>query len=314
MEIRPAEESDIPEIIQVLKSSLGESLMPKSMEFWNWKHEQNPFGKSPVLLAVSDGKIVGIRAFLTWKWETQGKEWRSLRAVDTAVLPEFQGKGIFSKLTREMLSDCTKEGYHFVFNTPNKKSLPGYLKMGWKKAGRLPIQLQFHNLKPYKKPITLPPLDLDVFENLAERAQSLSEKVHTQISKDFLLWRYAHCPIAHYQILTDQKSYLLIFRIKSSPLGKELRVADIFGLDKNGAMDIKSLQKELLLTAKELGVNFTAYLPSEYTPKILSGIGKIPAMPIGPQLTLRNLTLSEDFAFLLQTKNWGYTLGDLEVF
>lgn len=186
--------------------------------------------------------------------------------------------------------------------------------MGWKKAGRLPIQLQIHHLKSRKNHIGLPPLDLEVFENLAERAIPLSEKLHTQISKDFLLWRYAHCPIANYQILTDHKSYFLIYRVKSSALGKELRVADIFGLDGNRAMDIKELQKELLVTAKTLGVNFTAYLQTGNTPQILSGLGKIPTMPVGPQLTLRDLTLGEDFGFLMQRKNWGYTLGDLEVF
>lgn len=124
MLIRQSNSSDLLEIIQVLKQSLGESLMPKSIEFWQWKHEQNPFGKSPVLLAETEGKIVGIRAFLPWRWEGEDKEWSSLRAVDTAVLPEFQGKGIFSKLTREMLADCAKEGYHLYSTPPIKKACP----------------------------------------------------------------------------------------------------------------------------------------------------------------------------------------------
>jgi hypothetical protein len=38
-------------MIGLLKKSLGEGLIPKSEALWNWKHEQNPFGASFVLLA-----------------------------------------------------------------------------------------------------------------------------------------------------------------------------------------------------------------------------------------------------------------------
>ena len=34
------------------------------------------------------------------------------------------------------------EGVDFVFNTPNDKSRPGYLKMGWEEVGRVPITVR----------------------------------------------------------------------------------------------------------------------------------------------------------------------------
>src|SRR5690606_38825296 len=61
MEVRQAEASDVPAIVSLLKLSLGEALLPKSEEFWNWKHRFNPFGSSPVLLAIDKGAIVGVR-------------------------------------------------------------------------------------------------------------------------------------------------------------------------------------------------------------------------------------------------------------
>jgi hypothetical protein len=39
------------QIVELLKIALGESLMPKSVKFWNWKHNENPFGKSKIILA-----------------------------------------------------------------------------------------------------------------------------------------------------------------------------------------------------------------------------------------------------------------------
>ena len=61
----------------------------------------------------------------------------AVRAVDTATDPEFQGRGIFTRLTLEALDELAADGVDFVFNTPNARSRPGYLKMGWQVVGRL---------------------------------------------------------------------------------------------------------------------------------------------------------------------------------
>jgi N-acetylglutamate synthase-like GNAT family acetyltransferase len=60
MEIRPATKNDIPAIIKLLKASLGESLMPKSEAYWQWKHINNPFGASPVWIATEADQIIGV--------------------------------------------------------------------------------------------------------------------------------------------------------------------------------------------------------------------------------------------------------------
>src|SRR5688500_17576198 len=98
MEIRRAVEADIPEIVSLLKLSLGESLMPKSERYWRWKHIENPFGVSPVLLAIEAGTIIGVRAFMRWAWSRGETRLEAVRAVDTATHPDFQGRGIFRKL------------------------------------------------------------------------------------------------------------------------------------------------------------------------------------------------------------------------
>ena len=64
------------------------------------------------------------------------------RAVDTATDPDFQGRGIFTRLTLEALDALPAEGVELVFNTPNARSLPGYLKMGWQEVGRLPAAVR----------------------------------------------------------------------------------------------------------------------------------------------------------------------------
>ena len=97
MDIRAAQPQDTPAIIEILKKSLGESLIPITENLWSWKHEQNPFGKSFVLLALENAELIGVRAFMRWRWQWNGKEFEAIRAVDTATHPDHQGKGIFKK-------------------------------------------------------------------------------------------------------------------------------------------------------------------------------------------------------------------------
>ncbi len=145
MQIREATENDIPGILNVLKASLGESSSKKTEEVWRYKHIENPFGKSLVLIAAENEEIIGVRAFMRWQWQKEDKVYSAFRAVDTATHPSHQGKGIFKKLTLKALEIGKERGDHFVFNTPNTQSKPGYIKMGWKEVDKLKIQLRLLN-------------------------------------------------------------------------------------------------------------------------------------------------------------------------
>src|SRR5207247_2560043 len=112
--------------------------------FFRWKHVDNPFGRSFMLVAEAEERILGLRAFMRWRFAAGGREVGAVRAVDTATHPDFQGRGIFSLLTRAAL-DSLPADVGFVFNTPNEKSGPGYLKMGWHEVGRIPIAIRVRN-------------------------------------------------------------------------------------------------------------------------------------------------------------------------
>ena len=101
------------------------------------------FGASPIWLAEIDGQIAGYRAFMRWELvDASGRLWRAVRAVDTATHPDFQRRGIFSRLTMHAVEEMRDEGGDIVFNTPNTQSRPGYLKMGWIDVGRLPVAIR----------------------------------------------------------------------------------------------------------------------------------------------------------------------------
>ena len=146
---RQAEPEDLSSAIEVCSAALGWADGGIDADFFRWKHLQNPFGPSSVWLAEQRGEpdrqaeIVGVRAMMRWELShpTEGTRHMS-RAVDTATLPSHQGRGIFTKLTMAAVDSLTEAGGSAVFNTPNDKSRPGYLKMGWETLGRVPVALR----------------------------------------------------------------------------------------------------------------------------------------------------------------------------
>ena len=144
--VRRADAHDFPGILELARRALGWT--DDDARFLEWKHLENPFGVSPMWVALDGNRIVGFRTFLRWQFVTpEGQTLDAVRAVDTATDPDHQGRGIFTQLTLEALADLPDDGVALVFNTPNEKSLPGYLKMGWRELGRLGVVVQPTSLR-----------------------------------------------------------------------------------------------------------------------------------------------------------------------
>ena len=312
MIFRPGTEEDIPQIIQLLKASLGESLIPKSEALWKWKHLDNPFGNSPVLLAEEDGQIIGVRAFLNWEFVQNNEPIKACRAVDTAIHPDFQGKGLFTQLSLNLTDQIREDGTQLIYNTPNTQSLPGYLKMGWEKWGKLPLKMKFH-MGGFSSSTKELSSDWSAVQDLigkSEVQKNTVSGIQTHLVPGYLNWRYKDCPLFPYQFISDSESYLLIFRIKEGKMGRELRITDLFTVDSFGKTQKKELNKALKNIQKHSGARFTSFSGLAYPKQQTIDLGILPILSIGPGITLRKVSLDSDPMNL----NWGWSLGDLEVF
>jgi GNAT superfamily N-acetyltransferase len=319
MEVVQYHSDDLPEIIELMKGSLGEGLIPKSEAYFIWKHVKNPFGKSKILLAKEDGKIVGLRAFMKWQWESKTSTITAVRAVDTATDPAFQGKGIFKKLTLQAVEECKTENDGFVFNTPNTISIQGYLKMGWFSIGRMPLLIGPGSLIPrfYKE---------QFIEKIYEQYQSekaigslpASWKVnpadvlmHTPINKTYLHWRYNDCPIVKYGTIIESGKFGIVFRLKKINRFIELRICEIWTEDdKMAGVAVKALRKLI----RNIRPAMVSCAPS---PLFASGKKKIPGLfgPVkkGPITTLRPLAIDKLNTFE-QFYQWSPSIGSMELF
>ena len=305
MVVRNANKNDLVAIVDLLKLSLGESLMPKSEAFWHWKHVENPFGESPVLLAEENNELIGVRAFLIWHWFHNGKVIKAARAVDTATHPKHQGKGIFKKLTLQLLNDCKQRGVQFVFNTPNKNSMPGYLKMGWIKAGKFRIRVRY--LTPFErwwyKKYNVNELSWNDFISQYQFSTELNKTISTPKDVSFLLWRYKEVPVAKYFVLKGEENEYVIYRLKIGKI-KELRIVEYLS---SRYQVSESIWNKIKIIASLKKVNFITISGSTHNFK--KGI----SLPIGPRVTLRQVCegfVINDFDF----KHWSPSIVDLELF
>ncbi|SHF91513.1 Acetyltransferase (GNAT) domain-containing protein [Salegentibacter echinorum] len=312
MKIRKATENDIPAIVQVLKASLGEDQLELSEKVWRYKHVDNPYGKSIVLIAEENSQIIGVRALMRWQWQQGEMKYEALRAVDTATHPKHQGKGIFKKLTLQAIEIAKKNGDHFIFNTPNEQSRPGYLKMGWDQVGKVNIgikpSLNFLKFKLPTKYKVKKKNSISEIDNLCGKWNTNLRKksgLFTIKSAEILKWRYEKNPLQKYEVVTGEGYYIAAY-IKNRGKVKEFRIAECI-------FDEKVIgRKELQKVIKKIGSGFSFHVMS-FSPKLLSLNGK--KGDFGPILTLNalNLRSSEETGFL-NIKNWHNSLGDLELF
>jgi predicted N-acetyltransferase YhbS len=312
MLIREATELDIPEILEVLKASLGETSSKKTEEVWRYKHVENPFGKSLVLVAVENDEIIGVRALMRWKWQLENQIFFALRAVDTATHPEHQGKGVFKKLTLKAIEMAKEQSDHFIFNTPNSQSLPGYLKMGWEEVDKLKIRIipvnPIHWLanKQHKAcQINKNSSDSQLAGLISKcmKLKSEGNKLFTAKSPKYLSWRYENNPLQKYEVKSDEDFYLAGY-IKQHKYFKELRITEHIFSDVSG---LKKINKAIGEFSKKFGAHIIT------STGLGSGLGF--SGKFGPVLTMRNVNLDLNlYQELLQLNNWSYTLGDLELF
>jgi GNAT superfamily N-acetyltransferase len=328
--VRPYRLEDEAGVLSLLQASLGGGPVARRLpEFFRWKHQENPFGRSFMLVGEADGRIVGFRAFLRWGFRAGGQDLHAVRAVDTATHPGFQRMGIFSRLTREALTKLGEEA-DLVFNTPNQQSLPGYLKMGWRIVGRVPVRVRrpvrffsrVRSMELEAGPPGPPPAvgaepaaevlrDGDDVSLLLEE-QPVESRLSTPRSLEYFRWRYGAAPILDYRAIREEREGelrgLAIFRVR--PRGRlwEATVAELIAPDGRTA-------RRLLRRVSRAGRpdHLTcSFAPGSIAARAAPRVGFV-RVPGGITFVVNPLRegIEPDPADL---RSWALSLGDLEVF
>ena len=330
---RPADEDGV---LTLLRQSLGNGrAFQRDNAFWQWKHFQNPSGAS--LLMVADGEeILGLRAFMRWKFQVDGRALNAVRAVDTATHPEYRRHGVFSTLTRQTVERAQAEGVDLIFNTPNQYSLPGYLKLGWTYAGRPQVLVRvLHPLRMVRalrgqaeaaaewhlpegtgQPVERLLADADAVQRLlAENDRRCAGRIRTQRSVEFLRWRYSAVPSLTYFAAwppSGADGAAIVFRPTLRRGLREVMLCEVL-LGVGGGAALGRVVRRL---ATSCGADYLA----AHAPRgaahwwALLRAGFVPMPRVGPHFTVRPLSAAAAAAAPARLDRWHLSLGDLEVF
>jgi len=341
---RAVEDDDAPAVLELLTAALaGGPTGERSQEYLDWKHRDNPFGRSPGMLAEHDGRVVGVRLFLRWELRTGSRTLKAVRAVDTATHPDYQRQGIFRRLTLGLLEHLDhEEGLDLVFNTPNADSRPGYLRMGWEPVGELGVRIS--PVRPVRfvrgmagarsanasgsaadvAPVAAGeiasrlPAAADVLDDgddvaalLARRA--VGDRIHTPLSVGYLRWRYVQPPGLDYRAVEVRDGGELVGlglgRVRHRAGLAELTLGDVLVADG----DVRTARR-VLRAARKAGVDHVAVHTAPGTEieraALSAGYVTVPGRGIGLVANPRPPCPVD----VLDAAAWRLSLGELEVF
>ena len=324
---RQAEVSDVPQILDLMRASLGTGSVPRTQPYWTWKHLDSPFGPSPVLVAEAEGRLVGLRAFMRWTWRVDGHDVEAVQAVDTATHPDWQRRGIFSRLTKDLLAEVRSQGTAFVFNTPNSNSLPGYLKLGWQTVGRVPLWA-----RPTRGALLARGRDdlaVDFQGAAAFLAAPQTEaflaglcpepgRYATPRTLPVLRWRYAGPPgipyFAAWNVSDEAEGAAVLFRARRRGKLRVLYLSDVLvspGLA--GQRAARSVLRSVLRLAP-VDVAVAMGVVGGTARRVLGARGFVARPGGGPTFVVHPLNMPADVPAPTAPHHWGWTLGDIELF
>lgn len=309
--IRSATDDDLDEIRSVCGAALGWSDPTFDSALFQWKHLDNAFGGSLLLVAEDESGILAVRPFMRWRFRKGSMKIDAARAVDTATRPDAQGQGLFRTLTTVGLERLEEEGTGFVFNTPNSKSLPGYLKLGWADVGPVPLGVGLAS--PRSNPLAVLrvaksrvaagkrslPMD-DLGESIEVGLEIIGDYeakrsiLSTDHDLETLRWRYAGGPI-EYRFLPGLKQSGLVVRLRQRGEARELVVAATLG-------EPDERSHKLAIRDAMTRLRADHFIGGAGTP------GTITAGRVGPTLALRPIHSEADASM------FRWELGDIEVF
>ena len=327
IDISLVEEKEIPLLINSISKNLDKKNYDK--KYWYWQYKQHPKKQSFLYAAWQNKQIVGYYHIVPYTFVANGKKYLIGNVQDVAVNKEFQGRGIFRKLSEFANSDVNKY-VDILYSFPNKKSIRTFLKYDkFNLIDCIPIYVL-----PLKFLYRDPKIKLDsnnkvvFFDQLDNEIYGVFEKFsklhnfYVLRDKDFLNWRYINSPKGKFFFvgLMRNNKISAIIVVKHEKIYKnETYIILDFAFTDN-IEDFNKLISNFYFSLNEsysLNANFVIISGLSHCISQIKKFGyiKIPKFFIPRQLNLvARLTKRSLKVDSFNSSDWLVTLGDWDIF
>jgi hypothetical protein len=123
---RPADRADVLSLYEQVFGADGE-------RWFSWKYESNPFvDHVPMTVATYEGRVVATKPCTAMRLRVGDDVVLGLQPSDVMVHPDHRRNGLYSRTTEYLKEVYADREPALFFNFPNRKTLSGSLKHGWR--------------------------------------------------------------------------------------------------------------------------------------------------------------------------------------
>lgn len=205
--VKWANTTDVRKILSLFKAVSPQ--YPRSILYYQWAHNENPHGKSDILIAKKKEKIIGHLAISKLVGD-DGKILGNLQQV--LVHPNYRDFTLTVTLLKEM-NKMLKEKYNYSIAFPNNNFAPVLEKIGkWKYIKNISetifnLQKNSFNNKTIEWNnyfLEQSNFDLDFDDGIWSKKSNYGSKIAK--SKNWFVWRFLKHPTEYYDIFVTKNN------------------------------------------------------------------------------------------------------------
>jgi GNAT superfamily N-acetyltransferase len=231
-------------------------------EWLKWKYFSSPFGNCIVACAINEqNKVVGEISFGRYEFILNNETVKAAYSYQTMVHPDYQGKGVFKKLTNLAINECKNQGVEILFNFPNANSYMPFIKNKWKPINSIKYWMKpmrflkvLANITSIRKSfqvdnaISLDEINVQKLKELFYNVKPLNipNTLCPNRTKEFLEWRYTSYPVAKYKSVINDRIAVIV-RTGTRGKLKEVQIMEAFEIIANSFNkdEIKRIEEQI---------------------------------------------------------------------
>jgi len=284
-----------------------------SIEWLKWKYFNSPFGEAICLLAVKDNVIAGEVTFGRYEYILNNSILKCITSYQTMVHPQHQKKGLFSKLTKEVLAIAKEEDIDLVFNFPNNASKTPFKRLNFTPINHIKNYVHIANILNFissptslkktfipKKIKEIDSQNLSLLKEISKTIKPLTTDILTpNRTFNYMKWRYFTQPLFNYKIIIVKMGWVIVRTGKRGKLN-EVQIMEIFPESSFNSTFIKQLKKKIKIecNADIILINISKTHPLNLN-LIKTGFISLPH-----NISFFTFAINNNFNNYLNQKNW----------
>lgn len=228
MEIRKLNQKDLLNNIESFCDLYRKAFTaPVSRTIIEQRYLENPYKELLMYVAVDNGKIIANYSAVPISVYVDGIERKSALSLNTMTDPEYEGRGLFTKLATALYEHLANNEYAMIIGFPNNIANHVFnTRLGWSTVLEIPtlkLPLNTCQIAVDDKNTTFS----DTFDGLI--SNEYLDYIHVSLSEEYVAWRFRNNKEKQYRVLSLNNSNWLVYQFYN----EEINITEISCDDKN---------------------------------------------------------------------------------